>query len=210
MPASRVCALVSGGVDSAALVSLLVKSGREVHPLYVRCGYRWERAEERSLRRLLRALASPRLEPLACLEVPAKQFSRQEHWGFTGRRVPGARSADAAVFLPGRNILLLSAAAVFCLARGIPAVALGTLSGNPFDDASPEFFSRLQRALSSGLGRAFRIEAPFRSLSKERVVALAGELPWRLTFSCLSPRGLRPCGRCNKCAERRRALGQRA
>ena len=53
---------------------------------------------------------------------------------------------------------------------------------------------------------AFRVEAPFRFLSKEEVVRRAGDLPWRLTFSCLSPRGLSPCGRCNKCEERRKAL----
>ena len=207
MPASQVCALVSGGVDSAALIERLDKSGRLVQPLYVRCGYRWERAELSSLRRLLAAMASPNLKPLDCVDAPAKQFAREDHWGFTGRRVPGARSADAEVFLPGRNILLICAAAVFCLPRGISAVALGTLSGNPFDDATPRFFSRLGRALAAGLGRPFRIETPFREMSKAQVVGLAGQLPWRLTFSCLSPRGARPCGRCNKCAERRRALG---
>ena len=118
MPASRVCALVSGGVDSAALIERLLKGGRSVQPLYVRCGYRWEKAELRSLRLLLSAMASPGLKPLVCLDMPAEQFAQEDHWGFTGRRVPGARSADEEVFLPGRNILLLCAAAVFCLSRG--------------------------------------------------------------------------------------------
>jgi 7-cyano-7-deazaguanine synthase len=29
-----------------------------------------------------------------------------------------------------------------------------------------------------------------------------------LTFSCLAPQGRRHCGRCNKCAERKRAFRQ--
>jgi 7-cyano-7-deazaguanine synthase len=31
-------------------------------------------------------------------------------------------------------------------------------------------------------------------------------VPWELTFSCIRPIGIRHCGRCNKCEERRRAF----
>jgi 7-cyano-7-deazaguanine synthase len=53
-----------------------------------------------------------------------------------------------------------------------------------------------------------RVIAPFRELSKTQVVRRGRRLPLHLTFSCLSPRQDRHCGRCNKCAERRRALGE--
>ena len=157
----RVCALVSGGVESAALIAYLLRRGKAVYPVYVRSGYRWEKAELHWLRRLLAAMANRRLKPLSCLSVPARQFSPQGHWAFSGRGVPGIGTPDSAVYLHGRNLLLLCAAAVFCARKGVGAIALGTLRCNPFLDASPVFFSRLEGALSNGFGLDFRIQPRF-------------------------------------------------
>jgi 7-cyano-7-deazaguanine synthase len=60
--------------------------------------------------------------------------------------------------------------------------------------------------LSAALNFPLSIRAPFSRLSKKQVLALGRGLPWELTFSCLKPRGVRPCGRCNKCAERDKAF----
>lgn len=201
----RTVALVSGGADSAALVSHLLARGDEVLPLFVRAGYRWERAELHWLRRLLAAMASPRLRPLEVAEGSNASLIGREHWAFQGA-VPGRSSDDAAVYLPGRNLLLASKAAVYGALREADGVALGVLDGNPFPDARPRFLARLSAALSEGLGRPMRVEAPFRRLSKRRLLERFPALPVELTFSCLAPRGYGACGRCNKCEERRRAL----
>jgi 7-cyano-7-deazaguanine synthase len=49
---------------------------------------------------------------------------------------------------------------------------------------------------------------PFAHLRKESVMELGRHLPLELTFSCLAPVDGLHCGRCNKCAERRRAFAQ--
>ena len=86
-------------------------------------------------------------------------------------------------------------------------VALGVLRGNPFGDATPRFFSAMSTALSEALGTAIRITAPLRGLNKAQLIRADAAAPWALTFSCINPRpGVRHCGRCNKCAERRRAF----
>ena len=197
--------LASGGLDSAVLLVRLLRAGQRVWPVYVRCGFIWEAAELYWLRRFLRAIRSPRLLPLKVIEVPLRDMYGP-HWSVTGRGVPGARSADAAVYLPGRNVLLLSHAAVAGARRGITRFALGTLRGNPFGDASPAFFRAMGRALSLALGRPVAILAPLAGTRKAALVRAASGAPLHLAFSCLRPRGLRPCGRCNKCAERMRAL----
>ena len=197
--------LASGGLDSAVLLVRLLKAGRRVWPVYIRCGFVWEAAELYWLRRFLRAVRSPRLLPLHVIEVPLRRM-HGPHWSVTGRGVPGARSADAAVYLPGRNVLLLSHAAVAGARRHIWRFALGTLRGNPFGDASPRFFRAMARALSLALGGPVRIAAPLAGLRKPALVRAASTAPLHLTFSCLRPRGRRPCGRCNKCAERARAF----
>ena len=207
MPArtSPTCLLLSGGLDSGCLLHQFLSRGARVFPLYLRCGLRWEAAELYWLRQFLHAVRSPRLLPLQVASLPL-QSVYGAHWSFTGRRVPDAASADRAVYLPGRNALLLSVAAVICAKRRLSTIALGTLQGNPFSDASPGFLRRMASCLTTALEHPIRVLAPLRSMRKPQVIRLAQVLPMELTFSCLQPRGLRHCGRCNKCAERRRAF----
>jgi 7-cyano-7-deazaguanine synthase len=200
-----VCALVSGGMESAVLLARLLQRHSGVLPLYLRCGFVWEPAELFWLRRLLGAMRSSRLSPLRVVEAPLRS-AYGPHWSLTRRGIPGAGSPDAAVFLPGRNILLLSHAAIVCVRARIRTLALGVLAGNPFGDASPGFFRDLAELLSRALGIRFAILAPLRGAAKARLIREAAGAPLALTFSCLAPRGMRHCGACNKCAERRRAF----
>ncbi len=203
--AERVCVLMSGGLDSAGLLWRLIHRRIRVMPLYVRCGLRWEEAELFWLRRFLRAMRSPLLEPLRIVDMPLRSVYGS-HWSMGGGGIPGARSADRAVYLPGRNLLLPRAAAIVCTQRSISTMILGTLKGNPFGDATPQFFVQLARCLGQALDRPVRILTPFAHRQKAHLVREAASAPLALTFSCLNPRGHQHCGACNKCAERSRAF----
>ena len=72
------------------------------------------------------------------IDMPVHDLYRA-HWSVTGRAVPGAGTADEAVYLPGRNVMFLSKAMVWCHLNGFPAVAMATLGSNPFPDASTAF-----------------------------------------------------------------------
>src|SRR3954468_162513 len=98
--------LVSGGLDSAILVGEACAARPAVHPLYVRFGLVWEEVELAHLRRFLAALRCATLRPLTVLDMPIRDVYG-DHWSTTGVGVPDAASADEAVFLPGRNALLL-------------------------------------------------------------------------------------------------------
>lgn len=202
---NSVCVLASGGTDSAVLISEALKTHRRVFPLFVRAGHPWETAEIHWLKKFLKAIHHPGLIPLTIVSIPAQDLYGS-HWSINRRRVPGYRSRDASVYLPGRNIFLLSKAAVFCSLRRIPKILIGTLSGNPFPDSTPAFFRAMEKALREGLSYKISIQAPFRHRSKEEVVRRGRELPLHLSFSCLNPRNVKPCGRCNKCAERDKVL----
>jgi 7-cyano-7-deazaguanine synthase len=102
---------------------------------------------------------------------------------------------------------------VYCAAAQIDRLVLGTLAHNPFPDATPEFRSAMQRALSLGLGRALEVEAPYATVSKADVIRRGAALgvPLELTLSCMSPQmvgALFPahCGTCSKCRERHDAF----
>lgn len=205
MARGGVVALVSGGVESLCLVARSLGRGATVQPLYVRCGLAWEPVEQAWLARWLARLRHPRLKPLVRLEVPVRAVYGR-HWSLTGRGVPAARTPDAAMYLPGRNVLLLAHAAVYAAGQGYSTLALGTLASNPFGDASPGFFKRFAACLSEALAVRVRITTPLRRRSKHELINAFSTLPLHVTFSCIHPRGMRHCGRCNKCAERRRAF----
>ena len=201
----RACVLISGGLDSCVLLAHLAQQVRELTPLYVQAGLVWEGIELIWLRRFLARLNYSGLQPLRQLSLPVED-TYQSHWSTTGQAVPGAHTEDSAVYLPGRNLLLLSKAAVYCSLNRIGVIALGLLKGNPFPDATPAFLHGLERLASDALTHPLEILTPFRSLTKTEVVQLGKGLPLELTFSCIRPVGEKHCGGCNKCAERRRSF----
>jgi 7-cyano-7-deazaguanine synthase len=206
-PASTIGVLASGGLDSSILVAHLLRSGSRVQPFYVRTGLVWQRRELASLKQYLEAIAEPNLAPLVVLDLPLEDLYR-EHWSVTGRQTPPADSPDEAVFLPGRNALLLVKPAVWCQLHGIGELALAPLGTSPFEDASDEFLGDFAAALNRGSSAAVRLRRPFGHLTKKQVMQLGRGLPLELTFSCIAPLDGMHCGRCNKCAERQSAFRQ--
>jgi 7-cyano-7-deazaguanine synthase len=201
----RTAVLVSGGIDSCALLQDLAAQGVPVLPIYVRAGLLWEGAELHWLRRFLAAPAEGVVEDLTILELPTRDLY-QDHWSITGRDTPDAKAPLDSNYLPGRNLLLLAKTAVFCSLRGVDQVALAPLGDNPFPDATEAFFDEFARVAAVALDREFRVLCPYRRLSKEELIRRAAHLPLHLTFSCIRPVGIEHCGACTKCAERRRGF----
>ncbi len=201
----KVLALVSGGIDSAVLVSELSTQFDLVIPFYVRNGFTWEKIELYWLRRYLKKIASTAIAPLKIVDLPLRDVY-PDHWSLTGKKIPSFDSEDAAVYLPGRNIILLSKAAVYAALHGVEFIASGILKGNPFPDSTPLFFRTTETALSEGLRAPLTVITPYAQLSKREVLERGRALPLALTFSCIAPKGTAHCGKCNKCAERMRAF----
>jgi 7-cyano-7-deazaguanine synthase len=206
MSPSALAVLVSGGLDSAVLLGSAARD-RAVVPIYVRSGLAWEAVEYAHLERFLAAIASTNVRPLVALDLPLGDLYG-DHWSLTRRGVPDADSADHAVYLPGRNVTLLSKALIWCHLHDVPTIALAVLAGNPFPDATPTFFQSMADTVNRAVGGSVRIETPYSALGKVEVLRRGRQLPLHYTFSCIAPVNGKHCGRCNKCAERRRAFAE--
>ena len=116
--------LVSGGLDSAVLLVERTASHSTVYPLFVESGFPWEATELWHLRRFLDAIHLPAsaVQPLHVLSLPVTDLYG-DHWSLSGQNVPDAGSPDSAVFLPGRNVLLLAKAMLWGHLHAVPAVA---------------------------------------------------------------------------------------
>jgi 7-cyano-7-deazaguanine synthase len=200
-----VAVLVSGGLDSAVLLGTACSPA--AYPLYIRTGLAWESAERECLTRFLAELRDPKVQRLVTLDLPVADLYGG-HWSVTGREVPGPETPDEAVYLPGRNVLLLSKSLLWCHLHDVPTLALATLAANPFPDATPAFFTAFAGAVNRAVGGHVEVVTPYAGLSKADVIRRGRELPLRFTLSCLQPIGGRHCGQCNKCAERRAAFNE--
>lgn len=226
-----IAVLASGGIDSAVLVAALLAEGREVQPIYVRFGLVWEEAERSHLVRFLAALPEERgslasgapgsitkpsgrswpsvvrerLRALAILDEPVAAVYGA-HWSLTGHAAPDADTEDEAVYLPGRNLLLLAKSMVYCAREGIGEIALGVLARNPFPDSRRSFYDQMEEVGAAATGREIRITTPFSRMTKADVLRRGADLALEWTFSCIAPVDGEHCGRCNKCGERRRAF----
>lgn len=206
-PFEKVAVLFSGGLDSAVLLGNLVNQGKIVFPLYLRTGLRWEKVELYWVKRFLKAVRQPNLQPLSVLDLPVQDVYGT-HWSLGQKKVPGYESPDEEVYLPGRNLLLFSKTSLFCAANKIPCLTIGLLKGNPFADSAPRFLLAFEKAASLALEYPLKIWSPFRFLEKKEVIQLGRCLPLELTLSCLNPTPKKHCGNCNKCAERQNAFAR--
>jgi 7-cyano-7-deazaguanine synthase len=197
--------LASGGLDSSILIGHLLRQRRRVQPFYIRTGLLWQAEELPAVERFLAAVATNDLAPLVVLDLPLGDLYGG-HWSLTGNDTPGADTPDEAVFLPGRNALLIVKAAVWCQLHGISELAMAPLGTSPFGDATSEFFRDFEAAINRGGERRVRLSRPFGEMNKRQVMELGRDMPLELTFSCISPVKSLHCGHCNKCAERRAAF----
>ena len=212
----RTAVLISGGLDSAVL--LAEEAARRgpgdsddtafVQPIYVSVGLAWEAAELAALRALL--AVEPlvgRTRPLVSLSVDMRDVYRANHWAIEGKP-PRYHTPDEDVYLPGRNVILLGKAGVFCAAARIDRLVLGTLAHNPFPDATPAFRTAMAKALSLGLAHPLTIDAPFADARKAEVIRRGAALgvPLHVTLSCMDSKEMIHCGTCSKCRERHDAF----
>ncbi len=113
------------------------------------------------------------------------------------------------LYLPYRNLLLLSVGAAFAQSHGYSRLYAAFINSNHAKeiDCSAQFFLGLGKILSKY--GSVQVKMPFRDMPKLQVARLGVKLkvPLGATYSCQAA-SLVPCGACPNCVDRLEALRQ--
>jgi len=184
----KVSVLFSAGVESSSLLLHYLDRNALTFPIYIKCGFPWERVELFWAERLW-AFLKKRYRNLRPLRIISSQ---------------GIAPHNNSIEMPLRNLILLLNSVIESTRKGVRELAIGSLGIYPFPDNNKEFFSLLGTLLTDFGGIDFRIDTPFMGMTKEEVIgSFHGRVPYNLTFSCMHPKGKLHCGQCEKCLERK-------
>ncbi len=196
-------ALCSGGMDSTTLAYWLRGKGMHVLPLFLNYGQHCARREHDTL---LAVLPDEMRTDVVALDVSCV-YSESRSRMIQEADLWSDGVTDDALYLPYRNLVMLSLAVAYAQSRCIGAVYAAFINTNHAKeiDCSVAFFRHLDSLLSA-YGQV-EIRLPFRHYDKRQVAAIGLQLgvPIALTFSCQASSEV-PCGACPNCVERLDAL----
>jgi 7-cyano-7-deazaguanine synthase len=201
----KAISLLSGGLDSSTLLSLVVSEGYEVVALSFDYGQR-HRRELESARKIaeyygiehkimkidLRTIGGSALTD--DISVPDTALEN------IGKDIP-------VTYVPARNTILLSIALGLAEVTNSSKIFIGAnaLDYSGYPDCRPEYFDSINKTFSLATkktveGEHIEVEAPLLRYSKADIVKLATELktPLGLTWSCYRG-GTKACGVCESC-----------
>jgi 7-cyano-7-deazaguanine synthase len=175
--------LLSGGIDSSAVLALTLEVGTSASALFVDYG---------------QAAASSEAKASAAIAG---------HFGVEYQSLTCTGQTFGAGEIRGRNAFLVHTA-LMVLRQTKAVVVLGIHAGTTYRDCSPSFLELMQRSYDFHTGGQVSLAAPLVDQVKGDVVRLASEMgvPVELTYSCEAAN--EPCGKCLSCRDREELLAR--
>lgn len=204
----RAVLLLSGGMDSATLLALLLSQGYDVHAISLDYGQR----HARELRSAVQ-LAEHYSVPHRVLDATFLQGMLASSLTYADD-VPDGHYAEESMkrtIVPNRNMILLSIAYGYAVSIGAGFVAFAAHAGDHaiYPDCRREFIDAFAFAAHAGNAWSLplAVRAPLLAYSKGEIARLGVQLgvPYVKTWTCYKG-GAKPCGTCGACVERREAF----
>ena len=215
----RAVVLLSGGLDSAAVLAWMRREGYACHALSFAYGQR-HGVELARAAELVRALGAVEHK---VTEIDLRAFGgsaltadiavpKDRNEGEIAHGVP-------ITYVPARNTIFLAFALAYAESIGSSDLAIGVnaIDYSGYPDCRPEFIAAFERlanlatAAATEEGARFKIHTPLQHLTKAGIVKLALELgvPVGRTLSCYDPLpDGTPCGHCDACQLRRKGFAE--
>ena len=215
----RAVVLLSGGLDSAAVLAIARSKGYELYALSFSYGQRhiWE------LQAAARVAESIGVAKHRTATIDLRIFGGSALTDDID--VPKGRSNDAMsrgipiTYVPARNTIFLSFALAWAEVLGASDIFIGVnaLDYSGYPDCRPEFIEAFETmanlATKAGVeGRqALKIHTPLIAMSKAEIIQKGIELgvDYSLTSSCYDPSATgEPCGECDSCLLRQKGFSE--
>jgi 7-cyano-7-deazaguanine synthase len=197
--------LASGGMDSTTLAYWLQSRQIGFVPVFINYGQHCADTELKTLLQVLPEGYAAQAEVLNVSDVYRGCKSRLIDEPNLWRDEIQAED----LYLPYRNLLLLSIGAAYAQARNYSQLYAAFINSNHAKelDCSAEFFEKLSGVLLDY--GSVEIKMPFREMSKYEVakIGIKVKAPIAQTFSCQAAARV-PCGACPNCVDRLEALRQ--
>ncbi len=188
-----VVTLLSGGLDSAVLASMISQEGKRQFPLFLNYGQLSAEKEWQASRQVAEQLD---IGPVKQIDISG--YGKSISSGLTD----SSRDIYEDAFLPCRNLVFVTFAAAYAYQVDASSIALGLLreDSSLFPDQTEAFITTAEKTIEMTLNRPIRILAPLMVFSKKDIVNLAANMGIQNTYSChagTTP----PCGSCVACRE---------
>lgn len=206
--------LLSGGLDSSALLLYLRDRGIKPLPITIHYGQRHntEIAAAEAVSRYIGL--EHRVVDLSGLRTVLGGSSQTD----ASIPVPHGHYADETMkvtVVPNRNMILLAVAAGYAISKGADSVSIANHAGDHavYPDCRPQFIFAMAGALRECHYTPVKINAPFANMGKHDILTsimtrensrMLSEY-FGLTWSCYEG-GARHCGKCGTCVERKEAF----
>lgn len=204
---------LSGGLDSAVLLAMLVKNKKEgdsITAVNFHYAARHNRSEHRAFGRLS-----------AYYKVSNQYFDVR--WFLDSERrsalssgsphqIPEGHYEEESMrqtVIPGRNLLFASVMAATAEASGAREIYMGVHAGDHhiYPDCRPSFVAALGITIKLSTDGKVELYCPFINMKKHEIVklGLAMGVPFHMTWTCYNG-GEVACGKCGSCQERLEAF----
>jgi 7-cyano-7-deazaguanine synthase len=170
--------LLSGGIDSTALLHYLLGKKRDVLCVHFQYGQSNDISEKKSVEKITSYYKCDL--KIINLEFP-KSLRKNE--------------------LIGRNTYFILAGSSLGFSPAI--IYLGIHKGTDYYDCSNRFIKDVQNILDGYFAGTVQIETPFINNDKSDIISYCekNNVPLNMTYSCLI-KNFPPCGKCSSCLER--------
>jgi 7-cyano-7-deazaguanine synthase len=211
--------LVSGGLDSAAVLAIAKADDFEVYALSFAYGQR-HHVELSAAKKVVENIGVSEHKVVnldmraiggSCLtddiHVPKDRVSMNRVQIDENHVVP-------VTYVPARNTIFLSFALAYAEVIGSFDIFYGAnaVDFSDYPDCRPDYVQAFERlaelATKTVSGTSFRIHAPLINLTKAEIIQFGTKLgvDFSLTHSCYDPIGNLACGHCDSCLFRRRGF----
>jgi 7-cyano-7-deazaguanine synthase len=200
---------LSGGMDSATVLTWLLDHGIEVIPVWFDYGSKHNQYEHEAANAIVGHYNLP--WPLM-IDLTQVMSTFKSNLLKSGGEIPEGHYNDESMSLtvvPARNIIFCSIMAGLAESHGASMIALGVHQGDHaiYPDCRLSFIKAMRDAIVAGTDNKVTIITPFLDTDKTGILeyGLSYGTPYHLTRTCYKDQEA-SCGRCGSCVERLEAF----